>query len=42
MNIFKIMNFSAWIISAFFAGLILIDFIKVEYRRIKNGGENNE
>jgi hypothetical protein len=42
MNIFKIMNLAAWALSAFFAALILIDFIKVEYSRVKNGGGNNE
>ena len=42
MNIFKIMNLAAWALSAFFAALIIIDFIKVEYIRMKTNGENNE
>ena len=42
MNIFKIMNLAAWVLSAFFAALIIIDFIKVEYIRMKTNGENNE
>ncbi len=42
MNIFKTMNFAAWVLSAYFTALILIDFIRVEYGRMKNGGDNNE
>ncbi len=42
MNIFRIMNAAAWVLSAFFTALILVDFVKVEYSRIKKGGENNE
>ena len=42
MNIWKIMNYVAWGLSAFFIMLILVDFIKVEYSRIKKSNKEIE
>ena len=42
MNVWKIMNYIAWGLSGFFIVLILVDFIKIEYSRIKKGDENFE
>ena len=41
MNIYKIMNLAAWGLSVFFIVLIMVDFIKVEYSRIKKRGADN-
>jgi hypothetical protein len=42
MNIWRVMNYIAWGLSGVFIMLILIDFIKVEYSRIKKGAEDLE